>query len=124
METNGGEIYVSYRRNTQRRDGRTYARSRDGGRSFYELGEHPEISGRPVNVGLARHGSGDDNRPEILLFSHPVGVNRRIPGGTGNDHLCEHGRRAHMADLENHRSPTLPLLRPCRYSRGHRALLV
>lgn len=82
VETTGGEVYVSYRRNTQRRDGRTYARSRDGGRSFYELGEHPELSGRPVNVGLARHGSGDDNRPETLLFSHPIGVNRRIPGGT------------------------------------------
>ena len=78
----GGEIYVSYRRNTQRRDGRTFARSRDGGQTFYELGEHAELSGRPVHVGLARHGSAADHEPDVLLFSHPVGVNRLIPGGT------------------------------------------
>ena len=81
VETSGGEIYVSYRRNTRRRDGRTFARSRDGGQTFYELGEHQELSGRPVHVGLARHGSAADNHPDVLLFSHPVGVNRLIPGG-------------------------------------------
>ncbi len=81
VETAGGGVYVSYRRNTRRRDGRTYARSRDGGQTFHELGEHPEVSGRPVHVGLARHPA-PDGGPDTLLFSHPVGVNRLIPGGT------------------------------------------
>ena len=110
VETTGGEIYVSYRRNTQRRDGRTFARSRDGGQSFYELGEHVEISGRPVHVGLARYGSGEDNHPEVLLFSHPVGVNHLIPGGT---------EMTIYASTDGGRTwPVSKLIdpRPCRYS--------
>ena len=110
VETTGGEIYVSYRRNTQRREGRTFARSRDGGDSFYELGEHSEISGRPVHVGLARYRSDVNNRPDILLFSHPVGVNHLIPGGT---------EMTIYASTDDGRTwPISKLIdpRPCRYS--------
>ena len=110
VETTGGEIYVSYRRNTQRRDGRTFARSRDGGQSFYELGEHAEVSGRPVHVGLARYGSREDSQPEILLFSHPVGVNHVIPGGT------EMTIYASTDDGQTWPISKLIDPRPCRYS--------
>ena len=110
VETSGGEIYVSYRRNTSRRDGRTFARSRDGGQTFYELGEHSEISGRPVHVGLARHKSAASNGQEILLFSHPVGVNHLIPGGADMTiYVSTDGGRTW---------PVSKLIdpRPCRYS--------
>ncbi len=110
VETAGGEIYVSYRRNTCRRDGRTFARSRDGGTSFYELGEHEELSGRPVHVGLARHASAARSHPDVLLFSHPVGVNHLIPGGA--DMMIyvsrDDGRTWPMSKLIDRR--------PCRYS--------
>ena len=110
VETWGGEIYVSYRRNTCRRDGRTIARSRDGGQTFYELGEHEDLSGRPVHVGLARHGSAADNHPDVLLFSHPVGVNHRIPGGADMTIYVsqDDGRTWPMSKLIDKR--------PCRYS--------
>jgi sialidase-1 len=110
VETAGGEIYVSYRRNTCRRDGRTFARSRDGGASFCELGEHEDLSGRPVHVGLARHGAAADNHPDVLLFSHPVGVNHRIPGGADMTIYVsqDDGRTWPMSKLIDKR--------PCRYS--------
>ena len=110
VETGGGEIYVSYRRNTCRRDGRTFARSRDGGQTFYELGEHEDLSGRPVHVGLARHGSAADNHPDMLLFSYPVGVHHLIPGGADMK-ICvsrDGGRTWPESKLIDER--------PCRYS--------
>jgi sialidase-1 len=110
VETGGGEIYVSYRRNTCRRDGRTFARSRDGGQTFYELGEHEELSGRPVHVGLARHGSAADDHPDVLLFSYPVGATHLIPGGADMT-ICvsrDGGRTWPISKLIDER--------PCRYS--------
>ena len=110
VETGGGEIYVSYRRNTCRRDGRTFARSRDGGQTFHELGEHEDLSGRPVHVGLARHGSAADNHPDMLLFSYPVGVHHLIPGGADMK-ICvsrDGGRTWPDSKLIDER--------PCRYS--------
>ena len=72
VETSDGEIYVSYRKNTRKTEGRTFARSRDGGESFYELGEHGELSSLAVHVGLARYVSSTNEDSEFLLFSHCV----------------------------------------------------
>ena len=110
VETSNGEIYVSYRKNTRKTDGRTFARSRDGGESFYELGEHEELSGRAVHVGLARYVSINDKDSDVLLFSHPVGVNRLVPGGADMTiYVSRDGGRTW---------PISKLIdkRPCRYS--------
>lgn len=110
VETAHGEIYVSYRRNTQRTTGRTYARSRDGGSSFYDLGEHADLSGRPVHVGLARHIGRNPQDPDLLLFSHCIGRNRLIPGGTDMTIY------ASADDGESWSTSKLVDPRPCRYS--------
>ena len=90
--------------------GRTFARSLDGCQTFYELGEHEELSGWPVHVGLSRHGSAADNHPDVLLFSYPLGVNHQIPGGA-DMMICvsrDGGRTWPVSKLIDNR--------PCRYS--------
>ena len=110
IETPSGEIYASYRRNTRKTAGRTWARSQDGGETFYEFGEHAELSGRAVHVGLAELTSTCQETEDLFLFSHPTGSGRVIPGGAKMTIYAsyDHGRTW----------PTAKLLdpRPCRYS--------
>ena len=102
VETAGGEIYVSYRRNTCRRDGRTFARSRDGGQGFCELGEHEDLSGRPVHVGLAPAWSGCQQSSGRAALLAPHGRESPDPRRCGHDNLREPRRGTYLAGFEAH----------------------
>jgi sialidase-1 len=93
-ETADGEIYVNCRNSVEKSvtrpkkagqaagvpvtfvpHQRIYARSRDGGESFYEEGCHAELYDEPCNAGLAFYPP-DDGRDGLQLFSAPVGPRR------------------------------------------------
>ena len=69
VETARGDLYVSYRKNTQATGKRHFARSTDHGATFCEHGQHQEISDSGLHAGLIRHHS--DQNENILLFSNP-----------------------------------------------------
>ena len=55
---------------------RLYARSRDGGESFYEEGCHAELFDGPCNAGQATCSWADDGSRGVLLFTAPVNRQR------------------------------------------------
>lgn len=93
-ETADGEVYVNCRNEVNKvaarakQDGssdklpeglvpqrRLYARSRDGGETFYEEGCHAELFDGPCNAGQTAYSWGDDG-DGILLFTAPVNRQR------------------------------------------------
>ena len=66
-----GEIYVTHRMNTKFTGQRHFARSVDGGQTFYEVGQHVDLPDPRLHAGLIRCG-------DSLLFSSPQGEARRM----------------------------------------------
>ncbi len=72
VETGGqGEIYLSHRMNTKFTGKRHFARSVDGGRTFYEIGQHVDLPDPRLHAGLIRYG-------DTVLFSSPQGEARQM----------------------------------------------
>lgn len=104
-ETADGEVYVNCRNSVSKLLGaarkagpaavlpgglvpqrRLYARSRDGGESFYEEGYHEELFDGPCNAGLAAYSWGDDAGPARLLFTAPANRQRtQLTGYVSSD---------------------------------------
>jgi sialidase-1 len=65
---------------------RLYARSRDGGATFYEEGCHAELFDGPCNAGQTAYSWGDDGSHGGLLFTAPVNRQRtRLTGYVSRD---------------------------------------
>ena len=71
VETAGGGIYVSYRKNTLATGKRHFARSADHGGTFSEHGQHEEVPDSNLHAGLIRYRRNEDGSEDILLFSSP-----------------------------------------------------
>ncbi len=71
VETAGGGIYVSYRKNTLATGKRHFARSSDYGETFCEGGQHEEVTDSNLHAGLIRHCGGEEGSKDLLLFSSP-----------------------------------------------------
>lgn len=104
-ETADGEVYVNCRNSLNKvltratPDGpsvklpeglvpqrRLYARSRDGGETFYEEGCHAELFDGPCNAGQAAYSWGEDGSHGLLLFTAPVNRQRtRLTGYLSRD---------------------------------------
>lgn len=78
VQTGDDEIYISHRMNSLGTGRRHYARSRDGGETLCEEGEHSDLACRGLHVGLtALDPAGSDGSP-TLLFSNPPGFTMSI----------------------------------------------
>jgi sialidase-1 len=94
-ETADGEVYVNCRNSVSKiltrakRDGqeterpkglppqrRLFARSRDGGETFYEEGYHTELFDGPCNAGQTAYSWGDESGGGVLLFTAPANRQR------------------------------------------------
>ena len=65
---------------------RLYARSRDGGETFYEAGCHAELFDGPCNAGQTAYSWGDDGGRGVLLFTAPANRQRtRLTGYVSRD---------------------------------------
>ena len=65
---------------------RLYARSRDGGETFYEEGCHAELFDGPCNAGQTAYSWGDDGGHGVLLFTAPANRQRtRLTGYVSRD---------------------------------------
>ena len=71
VETAGGGIYVSYRKNTLATGKRHFARGTDYGETFCEHGEHEEVPDANLHAGLIRYHRGEGGHENLLLFSSP-----------------------------------------------------
>lgn len=71
VETMGGGIYVSYRKNTLATGKRHFARSNDYGETFCEHGQHEEVPDSNLHAGLIRYRGGEEESEDLLLFSSP-----------------------------------------------------
>ena len=118
VETVEGDIYVSYRRNTRRTGYRHSARSTDGGESFAELGEHEDLPGPGLNVGLIRYASRTDGPGPLLLYSHPPSLIRARPGETPAPRLGGSDMTVYLSRDEGRTWPVSRLIEPgpARYS--------
>lgn len=104
-ETADGEVYVNCRNEVDKflaratADGqsvklpeglmpqrRLYARSRDGGETFYAEGCHAELFDGPCNAGQAAYSWADDGDRGVLLFTAPINRQRtRLTGYISRD---------------------------------------
>ena len=73
VETGDNELYISYRMNSRATGQRHFARSRDGGETLCEEGEHSDLACRGLHAGLIRCAAEKQGEPNILLFSNPPG---------------------------------------------------
>lgn len=73
-----GEIYVTHRMNTKFTGQRHFARSIDGGQSFYKVDQHTDLPDPRLHSGLIRCG-------DALLFSSPQGEARRMTIASSHD---------------------------------------
>lgn len=89
-QTADGEIYVNYRHNNRNPYDlvRGYARSRDHGESFYEIGLQDHLSRADCHAGLVRYTAGPSPSPTraTLVFSGPTGLEQGI--AMGRHHLA------------------------------------
>lgn len=77
VQTGADEIYISHRMNSRATGRRHFARSRDGGETLCEQGEHADLACRALHAGLIGIG-GPDGAPEALLFSNPPGLQMAV----------------------------------------------
>ena len=77
-ETGEGALYISYRMNSRTTGKRHFARSRDGGETLSEEGEHPDLACRGLHAGLVRCAGGKEGEPDLLLFSNPPGLQMAV----------------------------------------------
>ena len=71
VETPGGGIYVTYRKNTLATGNRHFAHSADHGETFSEHGQHEEVPDANLHAGLIRYRGNEDGSEDLLLFSSP-----------------------------------------------------
>jgi sialidase-1 len=88
-ETTTGEIYVNFRHNNRNPYDlvRGFARSRDHGESFYELGLQENLSRTDCHVGLIRNTAAAETHGQpILIYSGPTGLEQGT--AMGRHHLA------------------------------------
>ena len=78
VETGDDELYISHRMNSRATGRRHFARSRDGGETLSEEGEHPDLACRGLHAGLTKFAGRKEGEPDLLLFSNPPGYQMAV----------------------------------------------
>jgi len=74
-EVSGGEVYVNFRRRGGSPARRIFARSRDGGATFYDEGTEADLPAHGCNAGLHSF-TPPGAKKRVVLFSYPLKRNR------------------------------------------------